>query len=151
MNQDFLVEIGTEELPPTSLLKLSKHFSKQIKAGLEAEGLSFDAIESFATPRRLAAVVKCLDEQTASKEIIAWGPPKKIAFDEQGQPSKAAIAFAKKNGISIDELQLEHDGKAEKLVHRSTKPGKPVAEFLPAIIQTALDKLPIAKRHALGR
>ena len=150
MSEDFLVEIGTQELPPTALLKLSNSFTAQIKAGIEAEGLTFSAIESFATPRRLAVIVSALDEQTAAKERVVWGPPKKIAFDDEGQPSKAALAFAKKNGITADQLQIDHDGKADKLVHRSTQAGKAATTLLPTIVQNALDKLPIAKRMRWG-
>lgn len=147
---DFLVEIGTEELPPTTLLKLSNSFTAQVIAGINAEELNYTSAESFATPRRLAVVVSGLDSQTPEKEIVAWGPPKKIAFDANGKPTKAAEAFAKKNGISIDDIQVENDGKAEKLVYRSLKTGLSAVELLPAIVQTALDKLPIAKRMRWG-
>lgn len=150
MSQDFLVEIGTEELPPTALLKLSNSFTEQVRSGIEASGLSFNNVEPFATPRRLAIVVTGLDEKTPEKQITNWGPPKKIAFDDEGKPSKAAIAFAKKNNISPDDLVVENDGKADKLVHRSTQAGKNAIDLLPAIVQTALDKLPIAKRMRWG-
>ncbi|WP_101758671.1 glycine--tRNA ligase subunit beta [Oceanicoccus sp. KOV_DT_Chl] len=147
---DFLVEIGTEELPPTALLKLSNSFTEQVEAGIRAAGLEFTHIEPFATPRRLAVVVSQLDEQTAAKEIVNWGPPAAIAFDAEGNPSKAATAFAKKNGIKLEDLTTENDGKADKLVYRSTEAGKAAADLLPAIVQTALDKLPIAKRMRWG-
>ena len=147
---DFLVEIGTEELPPTALLKLSNSFTEQVRAGIAAEELNFSAINSYATPRRLAVVVSGLDDKTPEKEIVAWGPPKKIAFDDDGKPTKAAEAFAKKNGISIDDLQVDNDGKADKLVYRSTRAGKEATALLPAIVQNALDKLPIAKRMRWG-
>ena len=147
---DFLVEIGTEELPPTALLTLSKHFTEQVKKGVAAEALNFSNIESYATPRRLAVVISGIDAKTPEKDIVAWGPPKKIAYDDNGKPTKAAEAFAKKNGINIDDVQVEHDGKADKLVYRSIKPGKDATELLPAIVQAALDKLPIAKRMRWG-
>lgn len=150
MSHDFLVEIGTEELPPTALLKLSNSFTASIKQSLVAHDLNFSSIEPFATPRRLAVVVKGLDAKTPEKEIEAWGPPKKIAFDADGQPTKAAQAFAKKNAIGLDELKVENDGKADKLVFRSTQQGTAVAELLPAFVQHALDKLPIAKRMRWG-
>ena len=112
--------------------------------------MGFAEVNSFATPRRLAIVVTALDEQTPEKEIVAWGPPKKAAFDADGNPTKAAEGFAKKNGVSVDELAVENDGKADKLVHRSTKPGKAVSELLPAIVQSALEGLPIPKRMRWG-
>lgn len=150
MSTDFLVEIGTEELPPTTLLKLSNSFTEQIKTGVAAHELNFQHIESFATPRRLAVVISELDEQTPIKQVVAWGPPKKIAFDEAGQPSKAALAFAAKNGISTDDLVFENDGKVDKLVYRRTEAGKDVTKLLPAIVENALSKLPIAKRMRWG-
>lgn len=150
MTYDFLVEIGTEELPPTALLALSTSFSSQITASLSAADLSFSSVEPYATPRRLAVVVKALSAKTPEKEIVAWGPPAKIAFDADGNAAKPAQAFAKKNGLSIDDLQVENDGKADKLVFRSTLAGVNARELLPAIVQTALDKLPIPKRMRWG-
>jgi glycyl-tRNA synthetase beta chain len=151
MAKDFLVELGTEELPPTALRKLSNSFCDSIIASLNAEELNFSGVKKLlATPRRLALIVEGLDEQTPQKDIVAWGPPAKIAFDENGNPSKAAEAFAKKNGISVDELKTENDGKADKLVYRSTKAGKAVTDLLPAMVQNAVDKLPIPKRMRWG-
>lgn len=147
---DFLVEIGTEELPPTALLKLSNSFTAQVAAGIKTAGLSYTGVQSYATPRRLAIVVSGLDSQTPEKDVIVWGPPKKIAFDADGKPTKAAAAFAKKNGVGIDDINIENDGKAEKLVYKSLKAGISATELLPSIIQDALDKLPIAKRMRWG-
>ena len=151
MANDFLVELGTEELPPTALRKLSDSFNDSIIASLKAEELEFTGVKRLlATPRRLALIVEGLAEQTPQKEIVAWGPPAKIAFDADGNPSKAAQAFANKNGLAISELKTENDGKADKLVHRSIKAGKAVTELLPAMVQNAVDKLPIPKRMRWG-
>ncbi len=150
MAKDFLVELGTEELPPTALLKLSNSFTEQVKNSISAAGLNFSQVESFATPRRLAIVISDLDEETPAKDIVNWGPPKKIAFDDAGKPSKAAEAFAKKNSINVDQLVIENDGKAEKLVFRSTEPGQYSKALLPEIVSNALDKLPIPKRMRWG-
>jgi glycyl-tRNA synthetase beta chain len=150
MTKDFLVEIGTEELPPTALLKLSNSFSELIESSLRTELLALSKLQSFATPRRLTVLVSDLDEQTPSKDIVVWGPPKAIAFDKDGKPSRAAEGFAKKNGLSLDQLICENDGKAEKLVHRSSEAGRATSDMLESIVQTALDKLPIAKRMRWG-
>ena len=147
---DFLVEIGTEELPPTALLKLSTSFTHQITASLTAADLNFTMVEPYATPRRLAVVIKNLDSKTPEKQIVVWGPPAKIAFDSDGKPAKSAQAFAKKNGIGLDELKVEHDGKTDKLIFRSTQLGTETQALLPGIVQTALDKLPIPKRMRWG-
>ena len=150
MSQDFLVELGTEELPPKALLNLSNAFTKGIEAGLKAEGLSFSAITPYATPRRLAVLVNALEASTPVNDVVIWGPPTKIAFDADGNPSKAAQAFAKKNGIEIGELASENDGKIDKLVFRTQAGGVQTTELLAGIVETSLAKLPIAKRMRWG-
>lgn len=150
MSADFLVELGTEELPPKALKNLMASFAETIEANLKAAELSFTAIKPFAAPRRLAILVENLASETPSKELVVWGPPAAIAFDKEGQPTKAALAFAEKNGIAASELKAENDGKAEKLVARITAEGKKTVELLEAVVADALAKLPIAKRMKWG-
>lgn len=150
MAKDFLVELGTEELPPTALKTLMLAFSNGVTEGLKQQGLGFDSVEPYATPRRLAVVVRNLEEQTPQKDVVVWGPPAKIAFDADGKPTKAAVAFAEKNGIDVSALTSESDGKADKLVYRSRAGGELTVELLPAIVSKALDSLPIAKRMRWG-
>lgn len=150
MAKDFLVELGTEELPPTALKKLMLAFSSGIADGLKQQDLAFEAIEPYAAPRRLAVVVRNLEEQTPVKDVVVWGPPAKIAFDADGKPTKAAEAFASKNGIAVSELASENDGKVDKLVYRSQAGGDTTAELLPAIVENSLNALPIAKRMRWG-
>ncbi len=150
MANDFLVELGTEELPPTALRSLMNAFTRGIENGLKQESLSFVSIKGYAAPRRLAVVVRQLEAQTPLKDVVVWGPPAKIAFDADGNPTKAAVAFANKNGIGVDALQTENDGKVDKLVYRSNAGGINTTELLPAIVSAALDKLPIPKRMRWG-
>lgn len=150
MSQDFLVELGTEELPPKALSGLSKAFTAGIQAGLKAEGLAFSAITPYATPRRLAVIVSDLAESTPVNDVAVWGPPAKIAFDADGNPTKAAQAFAAKNGIEISELKTENDGKIDKLVHRTQAGGVATVSLLEAIVADSLAKLPIPKRMRWG-
>lgn len=147
---DFLVELGTEELPPKALQSLSKAFSQHILDSFKAADLSFGSSSAFASPRRLALHVEALALETPTKAIEVWGPPSKIAFDDEGKPSKAAIAFAKKNGVNVEDLSVESDGKAEKLVYRSTQTGVAVSDLLADIVKASLDKLPIPKRMRWG-
>jgi glycyl-tRNA synthetase beta chain len=147
---DFLVELGTEELPPKALKNLMASFAESIENNLKAAELSFTAIKPFAAPRRLAVLVENLASETPSKELVVWGPPAAIAFDKEGQPSKAALAFAEKNGIAAADLKTENDGKADKLVARITSEGKKTVDLLEAIVTDALAKLPIAKRMKWG-
>jgi glycyl-tRNA synthetase beta chain len=150
--RDFLVELGTEELPPTQLKKLSDAFTQGIIAGLKDAGLSTSEehggieVLSYAAPRRLAVVVKNLIEKQEDRDEVIFGPPANIAFDADGKPTKAALGFAKKSGASIEDLS-EENGKLK--ISRRIE-GKTTSELLPAIIQTSLEKLPIAKRMRWG-
>lgn len=152
MSADFLVEIGTEELPPKALLTLSNAFRDSILAQLKQEQLGFKTVKTFASPRRLAITITELQTETPAKEIVAWGPPIKVSFDDDGKPTKAAEAFAKKNGIAINDLdtKIENDGKQDKLCHRATEPGKNTTDLLGPIIETSLGSLPIPKRMRWG-
>lgn len=150
MSADFLVELGTEELPPKALKKLSAAFSSAIVKGLKEQELEFAGVKSYATPRRLALVVEQLADQTPVKEVVAWGPPAKIAFDADGNPSKAAEAFARKNGIEVSALKTENDGKADKLCHRANAGGVATTELLGDIVNASVSALPIAKRMRWG-
>ncbi|WP_111642208.1 glycine--tRNA ligase subunit beta [Marinimicrobium alkaliphilum] len=150
MSADFLVELGTEELPPTALKTLIGAFQEGVIAGLQQQGLEFGEVRPYATPRRLALLVSDLDEQTPVTEQQVWGPPAKIAFDAEGKPTKAATAFAAKNGLSVDQLETANDGKADKLVAQQTTGGQPTCELLGPIVADALAKLPIPKRMRWG-
>jgi len=144
--QDFLVELGTEELPPKALLKLSKSFQAGIVEGLKKESLAHGEVKSFATPRRLAVLVCALDEKQADRLTEKFGPAVKAAFDADGNPTRAADGFAKSCGVVVANLgRAEKDG-VEKLAYSSTLPGKSTNELLPAIVDAALSKLPIPKR-----
>lgn len=152
MSADFLIELGTEELPPKSLKKLSNAFTDGIIKGLEDHGLSFKSFKSFAAPRRLAVVVSELDRQTPDKDIVNWGPPVKVAFDENGEPSRAAEAFAKKNNLAVENLKslIENDGQQDKLCVRLTQAGADTKGLLADIINQSLSQLPIPKRMRWG-
>ncbi len=150
MSADFLVELGTEELPPKNLKNLMSAFVESIQADLTALELSFNSVKAYAAPRRLAVLVENLASETPSKELVVWGPPAAIAFDKEGQPTKAALAFAEKNGIAPSELKAESDGKAEKLVARISQQGQKTAGLLEKVVSDALAKLPIAKRMKWG-
>ncbi len=152
MSSDFLVEIGTEELPPKSLLNLSEAFREEIVNRLSELKLNFGTVSSFASPRRLAVVVRALDSMTPGQETINWGPPKSVAFDQAGIPTRAAQAFAEKNNCPLAALadMVEHDGKQEKLCHRASQPGQSTTALLGDIVSGALTALPIPKRMRWG-
>ncbi|ODS24139.1 glycine--tRNA ligase subunit beta [Candidatus Endobugula sertula] len=150
MSQDFLVELGTEELPPKALTDLSNAFSLGIEAGLRAKGLDFNRVTAYATPRRLAVIVNDLTDCTPIVDQVVWGPPVKISFDADGEPTKAATGFANKNGIDLSELRSESDGNIEKLVHKTKSGGVSTVTLLEGIVEESLAKLPIPKRMRWG-
>ncbi len=148
--RDLLIEIGTEELPPKALLKLSNAFTAGIEEGLKKAELDFTAMESFATPRRLAVLVKGLDTAQADKEVERRGPAVAAAFDGNGNPTKATEGFARSCGVTPDQLETIQTDKGDWLVFRSNQKGQATAELIPAILNDSLAKLPIPKRMRWG-
>mgnify|MGYP003397627884 CR=1 FL=1 len=148
--RDFLVEIGTEELPPKSLLNLSTAFADGVAKGLKDAGITCKSLERFATPRRLAVRVRWLAEQQPDRPLEKRGPPVKAAFDASGAPTQAAIAFARGCGVEVSALEKLETPKGEWLVHRGTEAGARTTALLPGIVTAALDALPIAKRMRWG-
>ena len=143
--QNFLVEIGTEELPPKALKALATSFADNVEAELNQAGLTFDKIEWFAAPRRLAVKVLNLATQQPSKEIEKRGPAVSAAFDAEGKPTKAAEGWARGCGITVEQAERIATDKGEWLVHRAKIEGQPTKNLLNNIVANALAKLPIPK------
>ncbi|OBX00235.1 glycine--tRNA ligase subunit beta [Gallibacterium genomosp. 1] len=150
MTKTFLAEIGTEELPPKALKKLAVAFKDNVEQELTQAGLAFDAVEWFASPRRLAVKVLGLAEAQPSKEVEKRGPAVAAAFDAEGKPTKAAEGWAKGCGISVDQAERLTTDKGEWLVHRAVIEGQPTKNLLLGIISNALAKLPIPKTMRWG-
>ena len=148
--RDFLVEIGTEELPPLSLPELSQAFADGIAAGLAAQGVKHGAVQRYATPRRLAVLIRKVPERQPDQAVQRKGPPVSAAFDKDGNPTRAALAFADSTGTPVAELGRVQEPKGEFLFWSGIKPGAEVASLLPGLVQASLDKLPIAKRMRWG-
>lgn len=148
--ETLLIELGTEELPPKSLKNLAVTFYQQIKDQLDNANLTYQDIKWYATPRRLAVKVSQLVEKQADKEIEKRGPAINVAFDAEGNPSKAAQGWARSNGISIEQAQRLKTDKGEWLLHRATQTGKTVEELIPAMVNLAVSKLPIPKPMRWG-
>lgn len=145
-SRDFLVELGTEELPPKALRKLRDEFADEVVAGIEKAGLPHGAVRPFAAPRRLAVIVEAVGVTQPDRILSMDGPPVKAAFDANGNPTQAALGFAKKNGVDIADL----DRAGEKLRFVRQVKGEPAVALLPGIVQDALDKLPVPKRMRWG-
>lgn len=153
---DLLLEIGTEELPPLALAKLSDAFCAGIVTGLQAAGIQQDSngqalqYRRFATPRRLAVLIQALPLSAPDRELEKLGPNIKAAYDADGKPSKAALGFASGCGVDVDSLSTVDTPKGERLAFISREPGQPINKLLPEIVAAALAKLPIPKRMRWG-
>ena len=144
--QDFLVELGTEELPPKALASLGDAFLAGIEKGLQAAGLNYTGKQVYAAPRRLAVLIRQLDTQQPDRSINVDGPPRQAAFDAEGNPTQAALGFAKKCGVELSEI----DQSGAKLRFSQHIPGKATASLLPTIVEDSLNDLPIPKRMRWG-
>ncbi|MAP37628.1 MAG: glycine--tRNA ligase subunit beta [Chloroflexi bacterium] len=149
-SRDFLVEIGTEELPPKALDNLAASLEQGIVKGLNREELNFTASYRYATPRRLAVLIHELQPQQADKTIERLGPAVSAAFTGQGAPTKAAQGFARSCGVAVEELDRSKSGDVEKLVFSLKESGRPVQDLLPRLVRDALEQLPVPKRMRWG-
>jgi glycyl-tRNA synthetase beta chain len=147
---DFLVEIGTGELPPKALRPLSEAFMAGIRAGLEKAELPFESIIPFATPRRLAVRVEGLQTRQEDRASEKLGPAVSSAYDKEGNPTPAATGFARSCGVALSELETTAKDGVSKLLYRSLIKGGETASLLPDIVAKALATLPIPKKMRWG-
>ncbi len=145
-----LFELGCEELPPKSLKPLRDALQTSVTDQLKNADISFESIRAFAAPRRLALQIQGISEKQPDRSEQKRGPAIKAAFDAEGNPSRAAIGFAKGLGIDPSELITINTDKGDYVGYEQTIHGQAVTELLPQILQTALDNLPIAKRMRSG-
>lgn len=148
--QDFLFELGTEELPPKSLKALGRALAREVESGLDEAGLTYGEVTHFAAPRRLALRICNLQGRQQDRPFELRGPAVKAAFDDHGKPTRAAEGFAGSCGVSVDELEQADTDKGAYLVYRGVEPGQATTALLPAILDHALDRLPVAKRMRWG-
>ncbi|SBT82040.1 Glycine--tRNA ligase beta subunit [secondary endosymbiont of Trabutina mannipara] len=141
----FLVEIGTEELPPKRLRNLAETFATKINSELDINGVSHGEISWFATPRRIAVKVAAMNETQEDSNIENLGPTIAQAFDAKGNPTKAALGWARDCGITISQAEYLVNKKGKWLVYNSIVKGKPVQNLLCGIVSNALEKLAILK------
>lgn len=149
-SNDLLFELGGEELPPKSLRKLSDALLQGMIDGLADAGLSFSEAKAYATPRRLAVIIRNLDSQQADKVVEKRGPALLAAYGPDGTPSKAALGFAASCGASFEQLEKLETDKGAWLIYKQAVNGRPAVELIPEIIRKSLAQLPIAKRMRWG-
>jgi glycyl-tRNA synthetase beta chain len=148
--ETLLIELGIEELPPKSLQTLATTFYQQIKLQLDDAKLTYSDIQWFATPRRLAVKVENLISTQADKAIEKRGPATNVAFDAEGNASKAAEGWARSNGITVAEAERLVTDKGEWLLYKTVEQGKHIEQLIPAMVNNALAKLPIPKPMRWG-
>ncbi len=147
---DLLIELGTEELPPKALKKLSQAFTNGIADGLKKAGFEIKEIESYAAPRRLAVLIKNIASSQPDREIERKGPSLKAAYDDAGKPTKAVMGFARSCGVEVAELQQQETDKGVWLLFKSTEKGQHLADLVEDIINQSLNRLPVPKRMRWG-
>lgn len=148
--QNFLIELGTEELPPTALRTLAEAFASQFEAQLKDADLSHQGVTWYASPRRLALKVAALSDRQPDKVVEKRGPAISAAFDADGNPTKAAMGWARGNGIDVSEAERLKTDKGEWLLYRQHVPGQAIDALLPVLADNALNKLPIPKPMRWG-
>ncbi len=149
-NDDLLIEIHTEELPPKALYRLAENFFNEIKTRLDKLGLHYRSATFFATPRRLAVLIKKLDAKQPDTLIERKGPSLDAAFDQKGVPTPACVGFAKSCGITTDQLMTVKSSQGEWVGYQQPVAGKTLQEIVPSMVQQALTALPIPKRMRWG-
>jgi glycyl-tRNA synthetase beta chain len=147
---DFLVEIGTEELPPKALRSLMDAFAAALEAALDEAPLAHGAVHAYASPRRLAVLGEALEAGQEDRETVQKGPPVSVAFDKDGKLTAAGQAFADKCGVAADKLGRNKTDKGEWLSCHVVEKGKPATELLPGLVEKSLAALPIPRRMRWG-
>jgi glycyl-tRNA synthetase beta chain len=145
MSNELLLEIGTEEIPAGFLSKAVTDMEDIIRKALTEKRIAFEGIRCMATPRRLVLSIADLAPRQEDQTVEKLGPPRKAAFDENGQPTKAAIGFARGQGLDISQLEVISTEKGEYVGARKTLPGRPTKELLPEMIQEFILAIPFRK------
>ena len=148
--RDFLVELGTEELPPKALRRLAAAFAEGVRSGIAKGELPHGEIHSYASPRRMAVLVHDLATAQPDRNMERRGPAVVAAFDEEGVPTKAAQGFARSCGVAVDQLERMENDQGAWLVYRSVQRGLATRELLTGIVEQALAALPTPKRMRWG-
>ncbi len=150
LQNDLLLEIGTEELPPKALKQLSAAFTAGMVDGLKKAGFEIKTVESFASPRRLAVLIKNIAASQPDRKVERKGPALKAAFDGAGNPTRAVLGFARSCGVEVDQLEQQKTEKGTWLVFKAVEKGRALSALIEDIANQALAKLPIPKRMRWG-
>jgi glycyl-tRNA synthetase beta chain len=150
MAKNFLIELGTEELPPTQLRTLAEAFAANFESELNNAELGHEGVKWYAAPRRLALKVTSLAQGQADKIVEKRGPAISVAFDADGNATKAAQGWARGNGITVDQADRLKTDKGEWLLFKQEVKGQSAQELVVDLAEKALSNLPIAKPMRWG-
>lgn len=150
MRNELLFEIGTEEIPAGFLSRAVIDMEDIIRKSLTEKRIAFDGVRCLATPRRLVLAIADVAPRQEDQTIEKLGPARKAAFDENGQPTKAAIGFARGQGLDVSRLETITTEKGEYVGARKTVTGRPTAELLPDILRSFLLAIPFRKSMRWG-
>ncbi len=145
MSAELFLELGTEEIPAGFIPRALQDIERLLCQELDNARISYGAIRTFATPRRLAISIAAVARQQQRQELEITGPPARIAFDAEGRPTKAAEGFARTNGVALDEVKTIETPKGEYLYISKVVEGGETAEQLPEILPRVIDKIPFKK------
>lgn len=150
MVNDFIFELGCEELPSGAVWPLADEFANQLLAALDKAQLSYGEVKRFATPRRLAIVICELQAEQASQSVTRRGPAAVAAYDQEGKPTPALLGFAKSCGVDVGQLERLETDKGDWMVCETRSSGRQTKQLLPAMVSQCLASLPIAKPMRWG-
>ena len=145
MSKELFLEIGTEELPASFQPKATADMERLLRKELEQARIGFGAIKTYSTPRRLAISVSDLVEQQPDLKTQAMGPAKAVAFDADGNPTKAGAGFARGQGVEVSALKIVTTEKGEYVSVDKEEIGRATVELLPEILPRLIDAIPFKK------
>lgn len=150
MVNDFIFELGCEELPSGSVWALCDEFTNQLLAALDKAQLAYEQVKRFATPRRIGIAIFGLQVEQQQQKIMRRGPALAAAYDHEGKPTAALLGFAKSCGVALEHLSKSKTDKGDWIIYETQSLGKKTRELLPALINQSLAALPIPKPMRWG-
>ena len=150
MASDFLLEIGTEEIPASYIQPALDAMATMLSKFFSAQRIDHETIQTMATPRRLVWMIKDVAEKQEAQTVEITGPPKDVAFDEAGKPTQAALGFAKSQGVKPEELQVKQTSRGEYLIVSRHETGAPTVELLSGVLPDLIGNIPFPKSMRWG-
>jgi glycyl-tRNA synthetase beta chain len=143
--KELLLEIGTEEIPAGFIPQALADLERLMRKELEGQRIDFEGMKTFGTPRRLVLAIGAVSERQKDVEIRKVGPARQAAFDPQGNPTKAAIGFARGQSVAVESLEIVQTEKGEYVCAVKKESGRPTDEILPSLLPGVILSIPFQK------